>query len=94
MNNEEFELERVANAPTEEVKFWVVTKATQHSTLDDILFETDPKGMMLQALGGLTPEKVLFVSQDYDDARSFADEQLLRAGKDDWRYYDVNPGKA
>ena len=63
------------------VKFWIVTPATQHSTLNDILFESDPKGMMLQALGGLKPENVLFVSDNRDDALSFAEEQLLRVSE-------------
>ena len=63
---------------TSTVKFWIVTSPTQHSILADILFESDPKGIMFQALGGLRPENVLFVSDNHDDALGFAEEQLLR----------------
>ena len=43
---------------TSETKFWVVTIPTQDSTLGDILFECDLKGLRLQFLGGLFDSQI------------------------------------
>jgi hypothetical protein len=49
-------------------KFWVVTRPTSVSTLGDILFETDAKGLILQARGGLKAEEILLTTSDADEA--------------------------
>jgi len=61
-----------------ELNFWVVTKATSLSTLGDILFETTAKGMILQALGGLRPEEIIFSSTNKDQALRLATLELER----------------
>lgn len=39
-------------------KFWVVTLPKPESVMDDILFETDIKGLALQFRGGLREEEI------------------------------------
>ena len=53
-------------------KFWVVTRPTAVSTLGDILFETDARGLILQALGGLKSEDVLLTTSDVNEAQALA----------------------
>ena len=53
-------------------KFWIVTKPTKRSTLEDICFKTDAKGLILQGRGGLDPEDILFTTPDGLEAQDFA----------------------
>lgn len=46
-------------------KFWVVTKPTELSVIEDILFETDIKSLFNQVRGGLKEEDIkgLFITK-------------------------------
>ena len=59
-------------------KFWVVTRPTPVSTIGDILFETDARGLILQALGGLKPEDVLLTTSDVNEAQTVAADALQK----------------
>ena len=43
----------------EELKFWVVTRPTEHSVLDDIVFQVSPHELLLQGRGGLKPDDIV-----------------------------------
>jgi hypothetical protein len=49
-------------------EFWLVTKPTANSTLDDILCRTTPRGFALQVRGGLMPNEVHSIWTDYSQA--------------------------
>jgi hypothetical protein len=51
--------------------FWIVTRATPESTLGDICFCVDLKGLYLQFLGGLSPDDIIAA---YDN-RAAAEER-------------------
>ena len=44
--------------------FWVVTKPTNLSTLEDIVFRSTPQEIGLQFLGGLKPTNVVAFYED------------------------------
>jgi len=67
-----------AAVPDEVGKFWVVTRATKESTLDDILFEMDVFGMMLQAKGGLDKNDILGIFKDKKKATTLASKELAK----------------
>lgn len=63
-------------------RFWVVTKATDNSTLGDIMFQTDAQGLIRQARGGLHEDDVLLTTCDADEALRTAELELEgRAGE-------------
>lgn len=57
-------------------KFWMVTKATPVSEIDDIFGEYDLAGLRLQFLGGLRIDKVVGVWDNEAEARKEAEKQL------------------
>lgn len=63
-------------------KFWVVTKPTAHSELNDILFEStlnqSKGGMELQFKGGLTSDQIVGIYTEYEEAKKEA-EKLMNA---------------
>ena len=58
-------------------KFWVVTNPTKDSTLEDILFECDLKGLRLQFLGGLSDEQIYKIYEDKEYATMIANSLLV-----------------
>ncbi len=64
-----------------DLNFWVVTKATPVSTLNDIAFLTDAKGLIRQARGGLNEEDIVLVTLDAKEAHETATAQLEAIGK-------------
>ncbi|GEM_PF-4722106 len=65
---------------TRESRFWVVTRPTTLSGREDICFQTDFGGLILNLKGGLDPADIVAVSTDESEARCLAD-QLLRERK-------------
>lgn len=61
------------------LKFWIVTKPTEHSTVLDICFNTDAKGLILQGRGGLDPEDILLTTSDEFYALTFALDVIREA---------------
>jgi len=61
-------------------KFWVVTKPTKQSTLIDILFQRDMKGMQNQFLGGLKGSEIIGTFTTKTEAEKVAKMALLKAG--------------
>ena len=62
--------------------FWLVTKPNEHSTLNDVLFETDARGVALQVMGGLTPDEIVGMYTDFEEAFDTAFEAMVDAGCD------------
>lgn len=60
-------------------KFWIITKPTKHSTLEDICFKTDAQGLILQGRGGLDPEDILLTTLDGIEAQDLAHEAIRKA---------------
>lgn len=67
-------------------KFWVVSKPSKqwdldflsnYLTIEDICFRTCYRGLMTQALGGLTPSHVVGIFVSEKPAKVYA-EQILR----------------
>lgn len=51
--------------------FWVVTERMgKNSTLNDIVFRSDTKDMMFQALGGLSPRQIIGIYKTAKKARN------------------------
>ncbi len=46
--------------------FWVVTKPTKLSVMEDVLFENSPKAIGWQFVGGLRPGEVVGFYRNYD----------------------------
>lgn len=63
-------------------RFWIVTKADEDSTLNDVMFETDIKGFALQVMGGLTPDEIIGMYTDEGEAVMVALNALVDAGAD------------
>lgn len=61
---------------TKETKFWVVTIPTKESTLQDICFECDLKGLALQFKGGLSPDDIIGMYPSKENARYVANNEL------------------
>jgi hypothetical protein len=61
-------------------KFWVVTKPTKQSTLIDILFQKDMKGMEYQFLGGLKGSEIIGTYTSKTEAEKVAKRALIKAG--------------
>lgn len=57
-------------------KFWIVTKPTKYSVLDDILFQSDIKGMQNQFLGGLKKAEIVGTYQYKAEAEKIAKKLL------------------
>ncbi len=57
-------------------KFWIVTKPTELSVIEDICFERDIKGMFNQVRGGLKEEDIKGLFRDENDAKRFATDIL------------------
>ena len=68
-------------------KFWVVTLPKPESVLEDILFETDIKGLALQFRGGLREEDIHAVFTDKPEAAKEAGKVL-----DAYRAYQAKIG--
>jgi hypothetical protein len=54
--------------------FWLVVKPSPESTLEDIFFQVDLKGLYLQFMGGLSPDDIIAA---YDN-RAAAEERAKR----------------
>ena len=61
-----------------ELHFWIVTKATPVSTINDIAFLTDIPGLMKQARGGLDEDEIVLVTFDAQEANEAARAELDR----------------
>jgi hypothetical protein len=61
------------------LNFWIVTKATSVSTLNDIAFLTDAEGLIRQARGGLDEKDIVLVTLDAKEANEAAKDQLAKA---------------
>ena len=59
-------------------KFWVVTKPTKNSELEDILFKSDISQMELQFRGGLTAKEIIGLYMDKDEALGIAQSSLAK----------------
>ena len=68
-------------------KFWIVTSPRPESVLDDILFETDIKGLALQFRGGLREEDIHAVFTEKPEASKEAGKVL-----DAYRTYQAKIG--
>jgi len=66
-------------------EFWVVTKGTNHSEELDILFKSDVKGMMRQALGGLKEDDVIYIGNNEAKAKEIAQQVMsnLKSGDEE-----------
>jgi len=63
-------------------EFWIVTRPTQHSVIEDICFKTDWRGLALQFRGGLDGEEVYGLYHHEQPARNVAQSLLdVRDGK-------------
>ena len=49
-------------------KFWVVTKPTMRSVIEDILFKSDWQHIQMQFAGGLTHEQIVGIYTDPAEA--------------------------
>ena len=56
--------------------FWVVTKPRKHSSLIDILFQSDMKGMQNQFLGGLKASEIMGTFTNKKEAEKVAKKAL------------------
>lgn len=61
--------------------FFVVTNPTKQSEIEDILFESSIKNMMLQAKGGLEYKDICLITKDSVRAKALADELLANVQK-------------
>ena len=61
---------------TNDTKFWVVTKPTKESTIQDILFECDLSGLRFQFLGGLIPLQIKGLYKSKKTATKIANSLL------------------
>lgn len=59
-------------------KFYVVTRPTHHSTLNDIMFEADIPRMYLQFRGGLLLEEILGLYKSKAKAKKAAKDLIKR----------------
>ena len=57
--------------------FWVVTKATPESEIEDILFKSSVLSMVVQFRGGLKPEEIIIITPDEDKALDIAHDQIV-----------------
>ena len=62
-------------------KFWVVTKPSPVSGLEDILFPCDFGRLMLQVRGGLQEDEIVGIFADEDEARLAADGTARRTSR-------------
>lgn len=67
--------------------FWVVTKPTKFSTLQDIVYRSTPQEIGLQFLGGLKPENVVAF---YDDESSAMEKGRLLIHKEQRNEKQIN----
>lgn len=58
------------------LSFWVVTKPTEHSMLDDCCFANEPKAIGYQFAGGLKPVDVVGFYFDKETAEGVAKELI------------------
>ena len=58
--------------------FWIVTRATSHSTLGDICFECSVHDFALTVRGGLLPEEIVDWFDNAADAERAAVQELAR----------------
>lgn len=62
--------------------FWVVTEPSDISTIGDIVYETDARGLILQAKGGLEPKDIVDVFTTEEEAVALGRRLMGRMGKD------------
>ena len=62
--------------------FYVVTKPTPHSTLEDICFKTYASHLVLQAMGGLRPDEIVFAGLDGLEAEAIARAAIAKGDAD------------
>ena len=63
-------------------ELWVVTVAGPRSTIHDVLFCTDPAGLLRQALGGLRPQDVVGIWTTREEAEPWARAELAAVVRD------------
>ena len=61
--------------------FFIVTKATSESVIEDIFFVADISDIIFHTLGGLREEDILLISKDYDKAYERATKELYENRK-------------
>jgi hypothetical protein len=64
--------ESVSTTIKPDTKFWIVTEPTEDSTLADVLFSTDIRGLVLQIKGGLAASQIHGIYLDEDVATADA----------------------
>jgi hypothetical protein len=69
-------------------KKWVVLAPTGKSELGDILFQGDAHDLALQVFGGLSPNRILLVTNDEAKAEKMA-RVLLTVQKGDFTIHDL-----
>jgi hypothetical protein len=57
---------------------WIVTKPTPVSTLGDLVFYADLKGLGRQFLGGLTPEEIVGAYDNQPEAEQAGQAALMQ----------------
>lgn len=62
-------------------KFWVVTKPSPHSDIQDIVFQTNVMGMRLQFLGGLHQDEVYGFYKTKTKAMNIGKKLLTKRNK-------------
>ena len=62
---------------TQLFSFYIVTKPTHNSTLEDICFMTNASGLILQGRGGLEPEDIYGMYTEVEEAETAATALLL-----------------
>lgn len=72
-------------------EFWVVTYPTPLSTVGDICFKTDAKGLALQFRGGLDPDKIVTLYTEEKEATMTASTLILH-GKQKRKISDGSRG--
>ncbi len=61
--------------------FWVVTRPSRSSTLQDIIFECDLEGLSNNFAGGLKPDDIIGVWTTEDSAMVVAEELFERTSR-------------
>jgi hypothetical protein len=61
--------------------FWVVTKTSKLSVLQDIFFKVDIFDMALQLRGGLDGSDIIGIYKKESNAKKVAEKELAKGGK-------------
>jgi hypothetical protein len=76
-----------------EDNFWIVTVATEHSTMADIMFSTSLKGLEHQFRGGLDANDIVVMCADKDEAEKEARKVMARRAKGQYSVVNSQTGK-